>query len=501
MTGAERLAVATTRENLPTLGSTGLLTAWLGVAGDDEGRVIVTTLDRAASLARGLDGDPVVAEVAIDIAGSRAAIPWAAITALHFESPRVAREFTARSYDNFNVENVAADGDESLFAVPAVEVPEAPPAPPDHRIMDRLAGAAGAALALPLQAPFAEERDKIVRSLLATLRQPGTGTFTQAISSLLTSDADEALLLDVVTRCVLDLPEDAELGSRVFLQTITDAIPDPSPGLAHALDYSMDIAKSTVPLPTLEADKGLRAAKSLLLFVLQPEPRSVTTTASSQPADPASVLVSALLSGLFRGWTRFPAVLRDESGTKATIERALADALDDEDAPTWMPDGPEIRGPVTVTRAIVSHTDEIAGPTTPPEDADGSMGEAQEQLPLGPQSNDPKQTTAPIGVQLAALLEASGLNDQATAERLASICKRLGWDDLVTTEIVVGSSDFSWSEKRIKIPGAVVVERVVDTAVLERLHSFEGRVPAEMTDLTIALGGSKLRRPRKSAEK
>lgn len=507
MTGDERRAVATLRDHIPTMASTGVITKWLGAAGDAEGKVIVTSREHAASLALSMPGDPVVIEVVDTGEGNSAAIPWASVAKITFQTPKIAREFNAREYYNFDPRQLEIGHDKELFATTSEEALPDSEVPSDHRLMNRICGAIGVGLSIPLRSGQATKRDDVLTQLLEVLAEPRPRDIARVLAPILVQitnqNHDDKVLLEAIIQNILNVQEESTLGGRKFLAQIKKSLGSTSENIARHLELGERVAEAKVAIPDFLAAKGLRSGKALLLFVLQPNAADTLTFVSRQPNDPLTVLLAAIFAGLFRGWTRLPSDLRGDSNSKELIERELALALGGNE-PTSRASGSRMLIGNRLPDPASLSSDKIpvdVGSDESHSRDEGDPPASEGQLNLGVESGVALDIAASAALQLASLLEVADFNDASISGKLARGCKSLGWNDLVVTQILLKDFEFRLTSKDIKVDGFVPVTWVIDRAVIAKLKEHVGKIPSELEELLIQLGGTKPKRTRKPSKK
>jgi len=507
MTGDERRAVATLRDHIPTMASTGVIAKWLGAAGDAEGKVIVTSREHAASLALSMPGDPVVIEVVDTGEGNAAAIPWASVVSVTFSSLKTAREFGARQFYNFNPSQLNILADKQLFDVESEQALPDSEVPGDHRLMNRICGAIGPGLSLPLRSAQAKKRDDVLTELLKGLIDPGTGQISEALEPILVQNAslnyDDKVLLEAIVQNLLGVQEESVIGGRKFLAQVKKSVVAPSENIVSNLEYAEKVVESKIGLPEFIGAKGLRSGKALLLFVLQPNARDTLAFASKQPNDQLTVFLASVFAGLFSGWTRLPSDLRGDADSKAVIERHLAKALEKDELGEWSRISRSLVGVRIPEPEISSKTENPNEPGVSDSQAEGEVPYAtsEGQLNLGVESGVALDIASSSALQLASLLEVTDFNDASISGKLARGCKSLGWNDLVVTQILLKDFEFRLTSKDIKVDGFVPVTWVIDRAVIAKLKEHVGKIPSELEELLVQLGGTKPKRTRKPSKK
>lgn len=371
---------------------------------------------------------------------------------------------------------------------------------------DRIAGAAACAAAVAVPQELSERRDHAVADLLGSLTDSDINeVFGRAFAPLLSDGTEDTELFALATAAISGLDPAAPVGGRRLIADLT-AQTDASGKARRALDAATDILKAKRPLQPFDPDKGPRSAKALLLFVLRTDPHDTVTWARDMPSDPLTVVLASALAGYRSGWTRLPVGLRGDPVRRNNVERRLADALAPDSPAIWSAALPPVTGEIAAPEPPPPAVEDDAPPpddeprSEPDRTADTDEDRPDGQLQLGVPEGDAPAEKSQETAELVRLLSLADLGDAEIARAAAAVCVRVGWEDLVTTVLDVGTRQFTWTGSTIEVAGVAAVSRAVSSEFVERLETWDKTPVPEMDALLKTLAGDRSGRRRRSVQ-
>ena len=506
-----RWYLPTTRNNVIGMVSQGLLTpsAYLpkyfaDIQEKADGRLLITRDGTRAdwSAVSETDGGDLPALLEIDIEmpasveigpGGTVAIiglvPASRVVAVHFANQVGADEFQARNYDNFRPDQLVTHVSPDLFereVLPTLEEVtawlaglQAPDAPSPQEVV-AASSLAGAILTVAaLQAWDLDElrgRSSILRALATSSPQSSVpeiviSALTDADSGWLSNDdAEDIQLLRAALTVLAPLAPTTKVGARrvisdVFSEVgVSDA--DGTGTIESNLRKVRSVLRSDSKLRPFTRESGLRAAKSLLLFLLRPAPQDVVTWATDMPGDPWALTGAATLSGLVAGAHGIPSEMRTPQLDRLAGE-VQADRLNrsaNSPFPAFMAADPGIDFEDAGQRLTL---------------AGGTLIE----LTDAPQHGMTDVSSAAL---VAAVEGYHDLTEPEVIDAVGEFCRTLGWDDVITTVIDGPPEGFTVRNGAIHMRGIPTIRTGVDRSVLLERLSGVLDVPEAETDRLLA---------------
>jgi hypothetical protein len=425
------------------------------------------------------------------------ALPFTSVEMVHFRSLRELEEFRVRTFENFDPGALAATVSEELFSATSSTIGDFEGMCrniaaksltfEDLIVADSILGGLLAAVTFQPADPRILKRTveglgRVFEGVVAS--GPSLTDFAAFLSRAILGSvpSDELSLFTAATGVISRRGGVLDLDPIELLDGITSAVREGEGGSSPEASVEANLAKVRAvvigdqPLVPFRDGSGLKAAKGLLLFLLRPDPAEVLTWTDEEVGPDTRVRVlSAVYSGLARGFQRYPTSLRGGVSLARLFEAVRCDAVNrlvGSDVPRQTIEG--------VALTLDAHEDP------------GVMGH-QVSISLKAQEIAVIETRS---IDLFGTIASGTEIPNAWMPTTVEIVKRLKWDDVIETLVTGPSAEVEALGNKIQVTltGKVdVVERIVHSRLLpliqaepDRFKSMEALVVAEETKSQVA---------------
>lgn len=276
-------------------------------------------------------------------------------------------------------------------------------------------------------------------------------------------------VLSAITRSAGWRPTDVLTSIETELRASAALTAEQDIELGRTMEYVRAIVRAERELKPFRPDAGLDAAKALLMVLLRPEPERLLAWPREEIGATESVWLTAVAyAGALTGLKRLPTATRPEP-LHAYLGEWAVERLTGPDQPSWVRSG-EPKRVVDVVAGADSLSLTIGAETLV-------------SIPVAPPS-------------LAERVAALDVDNADIAERLAAMCRVLGWADCVWTTITIAGSPLTVNPERrgtavtVRITGWPEISTSLNPEKLHSRLSREGIRPDEEARVVETLGSA-----------
>ena len=487
MTSDNKNAVSTSRDDIPVIWSTGLLSGWSGVSTDPKGYIELQFPELAASSAKAKSDHPVVLILQKEkIIGKNLTIPAGLIQEVVFSNENHAMEFKARTYDNFDPKKLTVTFDESLFNSEASDFTNNADPLPNHDRANRLIGAASIVHMTSISEDLESEiklRDQLVNEFLNIKNyEEVNDQILELMTPLLAKKENDVIFLAFLIDQIMELDRSKAFAKKKFIELLKNKFSQ-NEQIFESLEHIENILSAKKTLNPLRADHGLRSLKALQLFLLRMEPHEVITWAKDEEAkmDPLSIVIASCFAGLRSGWRALSVPLRELPEERLIFESALADACNSTSNSKWKEKDAYLKGRTHDPTVYEFVTEDTFSSTDQTQNIEKISETAPQSLKLFSEDQEIVKTDKE---ELVALLNQIDWTKNKTNIFLSEACADLKWEDLAKTRLDLKGNKYRENPTGyILIEGVAVIARHVDKKFIDRVSKEPEKLSSALKKL------------------